>query len=110
MRGAGRFLVWHQTKTGVVTQILHNAPGAIELWAFSTTAPDVALRKRMYKRASPAIARRILASEFPSGSAQTYLEARRNNQGARDVENVIDTVADELLVKYRDEFHLEHAA
>jgi intracellular multiplication protein IcmB len=110
VRGAGRFLVWHQTKTGVVTQILHNAPGAIELWAFSTTAPDVALRKRMYKRASPAVARRILAREFPSGSAQTYLEARRADQGAREVENVIDKVADELLVKYRDEFHLERAA
>src|SRR5260364_284603 len=34
VRGAGRFLVWHQTKVGFITQVLHNAPSAIELWAF----------------------------------------------------------------------------
>lgn len=100
VRGAGRFLVWHQTKSGVVTQVLHNAPGAIELWAFSTTAKDVGLRRRLYRRASPAVARRILAKEFPSGTAAQYLESRQAEQGARDDENIIDTVVHELVVKY----------
>src|SRR5260363_217012 len=26
VRGAGRFLVWHQTKVGFITQILHKPP------------------------------------------------------------------------------------
>lgn len=100
VRGAGKFLVWHQTKSGVVTQILHNAPGAIELWAFSTTAKDVGLRRRLYKRTSPATARKILAKEFPSGTAAQYLEGRQAEQGARDDDNIIDAVANELVVKY----------
>lgn len=110
VRGHGRFLVWHQTKSGVVTQVLHNAPGAIELWAFSTTAKDVGLRRRLYKRMSPALARKILAKEFPSGSAAQYMEARQAEQGATDDENVIDTVANELIVKYHLETQMEHAA
>ena len=100
VRGAGKFLVWHQTKSGVVTQVLHNAPGAIELWAFSTTAKDVGLRRRLYKRTSPATARKILAREFPSGTAAQYLESRQAEQGARDDDNIIDAVANELVVKY----------
>ncbi|WP_144153310.1 hypothetical protein [Paraburkholderia sp. BCC1885] len=100
VRGAGKFLVWHQTKSGVVTQVLHNAPGAIELWAFSTTAKDVGLRRRLYKRTSPATARKILAREFPSGTAAQYLESRQAEQGARDDDNIIDAVTNELVVKY----------
>ena len=100
VRGAGKFLVWHQTKKGIVTQILHNAPGAIELWAFSTTAKDVGLRRRLYRRISPAKARQILAKEFPSGSAAPYLEARQAEQGAREDDNILDTVTNELVIKY----------
>jgi len=101
VRGAGKFLVWHQTKSGVVTQILHNAPGAIALWAFSTTAKDVGLRRRLYKKTSPAMARKILAKEFPSGSAANYLESRQADQGAMDDDNILDTISNELVVKYR---------
>lgn len=100
VRGPGRFLVWHQTKKGIVTQILHNAPGAIELWAFSTTAKDVGLRRRLYRMIPPAKARRILAKEFPSGTAAPYLEARQAEQGAQDDENILDTVANELVIKH----------
>jgi len=99
VRGPGRFLVWHQTKRGIVTQILHNAPGAIELWAFSTTAKDVGLRRRLYRRLPPAKARQILAKEFPSGTAAPYLETRQAEQGAQDDENILDTVANELVIK-----------
>ncbi|PCE30081.1 hypothetical protein [Burkholderia ubonensis] len=110
VRGAGKFLVWHQTKTGVVTQILHNPPGAIELWAFSTTGKDTALRRRLYKRMTPALARRILAKEFPSGTAVPYMEARQAEQGAKDDENIIDVIAKELVVKYHGEVVQERAA
>ena len=110
VRGAGKFLAWHQTKSGVVTQILHNAPGAIELWAFSTTAKDVGLRRRLYKRMAPALARKILAKEFPSGTAAQYIEARQAEQGARDDENILDTVANELIVKYHLHTQKERAA
>lgn len=110
VRGHGKFLVWHQIKTGVVTQILHNAPGAIELWAFSTTAKDAGLRRRLYERLSPPVARRILAKEFPAGTAVPYMEARQNEQAGDDDEGIIDLVANELIVKYRQEAEESRAA
>lgn len=103
VHGPGKFLAWHQTKSGIVTQVLHNAPGAIELWAFSTTAKDAGLRRRLYKAMPPARARRILAREFPSGSATTYLETRQLQQGGDD-ENILEIVARELMLKYKDDF------
>jgi len=103
VRGHGKFLVWHQIKTGVVTQVLHNAPGAIELWAFSTTAKDAGLRRRLYEKLSPPLARKILAKEFPTGSAVTYMEALQKEQKSDDDESVIDTVVKELILKYSNE-------
>lgn len=102
VRGAGKFLVWHQIKTGVVTQILHNAPSSIELWAFSTTAKDASLRRRLYEKINPVHARRILAKEFPAGTAVPYLDSRQKQMAADDEENVVDVVVNELLVKYHD--------
>ncbi len=103
VRGAGQFLVWHQTKLGTVTQVLHNAPGAIELWAFSTTAKDVGLRRRLYQVLPPSKARQILAQIFPSGTAVPYLEARQAEQRAQDEESILDTVAHELISQYHRE-------
>ena len=100
VRGPGKFLVWHQIKTGVVTQILHNAPGAIELWAFSTTPKDVALRRYLYERISPPLARRLLAKEFPAGTAVPYMEQKQKEQSADDDANIVKVVAGELSSKY----------
>src|SRR5260363_135110 len=110
VRGAGRFLVWHQTKVGFITQVLHNAPSAIELWAFSTTNQDVGLRRRLYQRLPPAAARKILARAFPGGTAVPAIEMRRAEQGARDDENILDSIADELIAQYRHQIERACAA
>jgi len=110
VRGPGKFLVWHQIKTGVITQVLHNAPGPIELWAFSTTAEDVGLRRRLTEQMRPALARKILAEEFPSGTAAPYLEQRKKELSADDSEGVIAIVAKELLKKYSTKIENERLA
>src|SRR5260364_2798 len=77
-----------------------SAPSAMELWAFSTTNQDVGLR-RLYQRLPPAAARKILARAFPGGTAVPAIEMRRAEQGAREDENILDSIADELIAQYR---------
>lgn len=74
-RGAPLWALF-RTKEGQVRQDLILTLGPMELWAFSTTAEDVALRSRLYETVGPAMARRVLAARFPGGSAKAQIEAR----------------------------------
>ncbi len=76
-RGGGTFLVQHQTTLGKYSMLLSNTLGPIELWAFSTTAEDVAIRNKVYEKVGPKLARRALAQMFPGGSAKGEVEERR---------------------------------
>lgn len=107
VHGPGKFLVWHQVKSGVVTQVLHNAPGAIELWAFSTTPKDTGLRRRLYRHMKPATARKILAKAFPAGTAEAYMEQRQKELTESESDGVIDIVASELMAKYQADIQAE---
>ena len=63
-------------KEGAVRQKLNLTLGSAELWAFSMTAEDVALRERLYARLGPRLARMFLARRFPGGTARTEFESR----------------------------------
>lgn len=84
-------------------QLLVNSLGPIELWAFSTTPGDTALRERLYERLSSGEALRRLAAIFPRGSALAEIERRkasRLRKGEQDSdaeESVVDELAGELL-------------
>jgi intracellular multiplication protein IcmB len=85
------FLVLFKTKLGDFTQILVNNLGSIELWAFSTTTEDVALRNRMYRVCAPNEARIRLAKMFPSGSAKAVIEKMKEEQtsSSKDIYEVL---------------------
>jgi intracellular multiplication protein IcmB len=74
--GGATFLALFATKLGVNTQLLTLTLGPIELWAFSTTAEDAALRNKLYKRIGAVEARRVLGNLFPNGTATKLIEAR----------------------------------
>ncbi len=57
--------------------LLYNTLGGVELWAFSTTAEDVALRTRLYEIIGPREARLELARRFPGGSAKAEIDRRK---------------------------------
>jgi intracellular multiplication protein IcmB len=59
-------------------QLLTLTLGPIELWAFSTTAEDAAVRNQLYRQMGPAETRRFLALLFPSGSITKELNERLN--------------------------------
>ncbi|WEQ57576.1 hypothetical protein LV564_17265 (plasmid) [Komagataeibacter nataicola] len=76
----------------------------IELWSFSTTPGDTALRSRLYKRIHFARALRMLATVFPSGTANSEIERRKSERmnvfGLATDEafaGVLDELADEIV-------------
>jgi len=64
------------TTDGRYEQHLINTLGPIELWAFSTSAEDVAIRNRLYTRLGASQARRLLSANFPGGSARSEIRRR----------------------------------
>ncbi|UUZ54098.1 hypothetical protein LP419_37635 [Massilia sp. H-1] len=90
------FLALFRTKLGLIVQMLTNTVGPIELWAFSTTLEDVALRTRLYKRIGTYAARRILAEHFPLGTALETIEQMRAATEGADDSTVIERLADRL--------------
>ncbi|MET3132771.1 intracellular multiplication protein IcmB [Oxalobacteraceae bacterium GrIS 1.11] len=103
-RGPGpdgvNFLALFKTKVGFVVQLLTNTVGPIELWAYSTTLEDVALRTRLYQRIGPYAARRLLARHFPLGTAMEAIEQMRADSRARDDASVVERLAGKLMLAH----------
>jgi intracellular multiplication protein IcmB len=74
--GGGTCLAQFSTKSGLITQLVTNTLGPIELWAFSTTAEDARVRNELYDRIGPKNARKVLAHMFPGGSLAAVVEQR----------------------------------
>jgi len=84
-KGAPVFGIF-KMKTGEIRQMLVSRLGPIEIWAFSTTSEDVALRSRLYELLGPKAARLALARRFPGGTAKPEIErrkARLEDEGSR---------------------------
>jgi intracellular multiplication protein IcmB len=106
-QGGATFLVQYSTKAGVSVQLLTLTLGPIELWAFSTTAEDAAVRNQLYRQIGPSEARRFLALLFPNGSISKELNERLNaykeQVGVIEDENrlsVIGQLVQDLLDAY----------
>ena len=101
----GVFMAKFMTSNGKFTQLLSANIGAIEMWALSTTAEDVAVRSKLYEKLPPAQARSLLAHNFPNG-IKKYVEQRRISMKAsgmyssgEDDANLYDQIVDEILKK-----------
>jgi intracellular multiplication protein IcmB len=95
-RGANLLAIFN-TKIGNVMQVITSSPGAIERWAYSTTAEDVTLRDLLYKRVGQKKARAMLADRFPGGSAKDEIERRKFALGKGEAVDVIARLVDELV-------------
>lgn len=103
-RGGGTFLAKFATVTGWYTMLLSATLGPLELWAFSTTAEDVAIRNRLYERIGQSRARAVLAYVYPDGTARGDIEERKSRMKESDqaildgkATNVIDQIVDDLM-------------
>lgn len=99
--GAPALLVLGTTE-GRYEQHLINTLGPIELWALSTSSEDVAIRTRLYDRLGASNARRVLAANFPGGSARGEIKRRiialseKGDTQAASLNKVIETIVEEL--------------
>ncbi|OGT63695.1 MAG: type IV secretion protein IcmB [Gammaproteobacteria bacterium RIFCSPHIGHO2_12_FULL_45_9] len=98
------FLAQFATKHGMNTQLLTSTLGPIELWALNTSAEDVYIRNILYQKVGPRDARKLLAQQFPNGSALKTLEEMfanfKKDAGFLDdegKEGVIRQLIDDLL-------------
>ena len=91
------------TTEGRYEQHLLNTLGPIELWALSTSSEDVAIRSRLYDRLGASVARRILAANFPGGSARGEIKRRimalseKGDTQSASLNKVIETIVEELV-------------
>jgi intracellular multiplication protein IcmB len=105
--GGATFLAQFATKEGMNTQLLTNTLGPIELWALSTTAVDVNIRNKLYRKLGPREARRVLGNLFPSGSAAKLVENRLADMRDRQMlvddqvrSSLVDTIVSDILEAY----------
>lgn len=104
--GGGTFLAQFATKSGLNTQLLTNTLGPIELWSFSTTAEDAAVRDKLYQLLGPTNTRQILAKLYPSGSIVPIVEQRLQEvkeAGDFDEESagsIISQLVEEIIAKF----------
>lgn len=84
-----------------IEQVIRLTLGPVEIWAYSTTKEDVLLRKKMTEKIGLNNALRILSTEFPGGTAKSYIESR-NLAGLEDIdESIYETIRGELIDKHR---------
>lgn len=93
------FLAILNLKDGKHEHLLMNTLGPMELWAFSTTAEDAALRNRLYATIGPIETRARLAKRYPGGSAKSDVEARlaRMAEMGHDADEAADGVIDQIV-------------
>ncbi|MDE0059593.1 MAG: hypothetical protein OXI64_05915 [Defluviicoccus sp.] len=80
-------------RRGRFEQLVLNTPGAVELWALTTSPADVALRQRVGRKLRPAQARAALAARFPRGTARGEIDEAE----ARGERDVVDRLAAEVV-------------
>jgi intracellular multiplication protein IcmB len=99
----GRFTL----SEGSYSSLLTLTVGAMEMWALNTTVESVAIRKRLYDRVGPKVARKLLAMKFPGGSAKKQVEEMKNQQKMKmgfvneeAEENLYDEIVSQILKQY----------
>ena len=87
------------TNRGTFQQFVTNTLGPIELWAFSTTSQDAAIRDALYRLLGPVEARKRLAARFPGGSAREEIERRSQNMKDRGESGDADKTVVQQIVE-----------
>ncbi len=89
-------------KGGEVRQLLEHRLGAAEIWAYSTTAEDVALREELSRLIGPVQARAALAAEWPTGTARKAIQRLRDTAAGQEVAGqAIGRLAEDLASRHQ---------
>jgi intracellular multiplication protein IcmB len=96
----GNFLALFKTKRGFVVQLLNNTVGPIEGWAFNSTLEDVSLRNRICAALGTYAGRKLLAEQFPLGTATATIEHMGTTAGDAQTNSVVEQLANRLLAQH----------
>ena len=114
LNGPGKFgtpmLAILELKEGRHEHLLYLTLSPTEIWAFSTTAEDVALRQKLYDSLGAVEARNRLARLFPTGSAKPELERRATkllSGGDHDMQGSGSSIIEALAVEIINEKQVE---
>ncbi|MEZ8292753.1 hypothetical protein AB6D11_02745 [Vibrio splendidus] len=104
-KGSSMLYISEVKGAGQIEVPLYLSLGPTECWAYSTTPKDVHIRRRLTKAVGLDNALKILAQEYPSGSAAKYIEARRSEidddiDGNDPESPLFETIKNELVSKY----------
>lgn len=105
-KGGAPFLAVLGLKEGKHEHLLYNTLGPTEIWAFSTTAEDAALRTRLYDILGPVEGRKRLAARFPNGSAKGEIErriAKALERGGMEQEQAEEGIIESLVKELASE-------
>lgn len=88
-----------------VEQVLRLSLGPMEVWAYSTTPQDVALRRRITARIGLSNALAVLAAEYPKGSAKADIQKLLADNAVKLEEldensNLFDAIADKVIKEH----------
>lgn len=100
----GTFLAIYNTDRGRSVHVLKNTLSPVKYWAFTTTAEDKQVRRKLYELMPPSDARALLAKRFGT-NFKGYVEKLRagmNVEASDDEssENIIESVARELYEEW----------
>lgn len=90
-----------RTNRGLLSQVLYTKPGSREIWAYNTSATDMALRNELYERYGVKPTLQFLSSRFPGGSARPYIEALKRDMSADLVSD--DSMTNMIIAKLQPE-------
>lgn len=90
-------------KSGDVVQYLVSTLGPIEIWAFSTTAEDVALRRNLTEAHGARAARQMLAMVYPMGTAKAEFDRRKRQ--IEEMGGQADEAQESLIVEMARDVH-----
>lgn len=93
-----------RTNRGLLSQLLFTKPGSREIWAYNTSAVDMALRNSLYERLGVRNTLGFLAKQFPNGSARLYIEDLRRTMTSTVAsdDSMTNTVIEKLESKIQD--------
>lgn len=100
----GRVWAYFKLRDGPVTALLNNNVGPLETWCYTTDDRDAPLRQELEDEIGETEAILMLAREFPTGSAGSYLDTRSRERGVDHGagRTITAVVAEELTAKYHE--------
>lgn len=100
----GRIWAWFRLRDGMVTAVFDNEVGPIETWCYTTDDTDSPLRNELEPLIGETEAIKLLAKEFPTGSASSYIMQRNRSMGTERIGDkrttVTSVIASELSDRY----------